>query len=319
MLPGIVFRTELNLSPNGAGLPATTFVERAAMAIARTSHGVVFDPQTDSCTSPRGLRRFVGLGREENAALLTLTWWFVDGPLGDGRGFDGLLDVLASRLPEALPRRYGLYEPPQHIYAETGRAHFLSFLRDEVRNFVVWYPHPPIAGVHVGIPNKVGGSRLGFRSGHLQIKIDIETLTQPGWARAIRDAWRQISYIVRPFYGDVRTLHGFKRNRGRYSIGQGTEHNPVCSWWWAGIPRGPVHGAVVGEPYLALWPGLRDTARIDQGLAFVSTDDWTLSEDAFQHTGEPPDNVAQHAPEFGSPDSQRTYPSVWPFESPLTQ
>jgi hypothetical protein len=289
------------------------------MAIAKTSHGIVLDPQTDTCTSPRGLRRFVSLGGEDNASLLTLTWWFVDGPIVNGEGLDGLLDILASRLPEALPRRYGLYEPPQYVLADTGRAHFLSFLRDEVRNFVVWYPNPPIAGVHVGIPDKIGGSRFGFRSGRLEIQIDIETLGQPGWARAIRDAWRQISYSVRPFYGDVRTLHGFKRNRGRYSIGPETENHPVCSWWWAGIPRGPVHAAVVGEPYLALWPDVQDHAEFDQGLAFVSTDDWTLAEDAFQRTGEAPDNIAQHAPEFRSPDSQRTYPPVWPFESPLPQ
>jgi hypothetical protein len=319
MLPGIAFRTELNLSPIDAGLSAKRFLERAAIAIAKASHGVVFDPQTDTCTSPRGLRRFVSLGSEDDASLLTLTWWFVDGPLADGEDFGGLVDVLASRLPEALPRRYGLYEPPQHIYAETGRAHFLSFLRDEVRNFVVWSPHAPVARVHLGIPDKIGGSRFGFRSARFEIQIDVEMLAQPGWARVLRDAWREISHTVRPIYGDVRTLSGYKRNRGRYSIGQQTENHPVCSWWWAGIPRGPVHAAVVGEPYLALWPGLRTTADVNRGLAFVSADDWTLPQNAFDGSGEPPDEIAQHAPEFWSPNSQRTYPAVWPFEAPLTQ
>ena len=319
MLPGIAYRTELNLSPIDAGRSALRFLERSAMAIAKTSYGVVLDPQTDTCASPRGLRRFASLGREDSAALLTLTWWFVDSPLLAGRGFAELLEVLELKLPEALPRRYGLYEPPQHVYAETGRDHFLSFLRDEVQNFVVWYPHPPLAGVHVGIPNKIGGSRFGFRSGRLEIKIDVDLLAQPGWARAIREAWRQISHTVQPFYGDARTLHGFKRNRGRYWIGPETEHHPVCSWWWAGVPRGPVHAAVVGEPYLALWPSLRSSAEFDRGLAFVSTDDWTTAENAFERRGEPPDNIAQPAPESPRPNSQRAYPPLWPFEAPFSE
>jgi hypothetical protein len=158
---------------------------------------------------------------------------------------------------------------------------------------------------------------VGF--GSLEIKIDSDTLAQPGWARAIRDAWRQISHTVQPFFGDVRTLHGFKRKRGRYGIGPETENHPVRSWWWEGIPRGPVHAAVVGEPYLALWPSLRSSVEFDRDLAFASTDDWTLPENAFRRTGEPPDNIAQHAAEFRSPDSHRRYPPVWPFEAPLTQ
>lgn len=317
-LPGIAFRTELNLSPISAPETARKLLRRTALAIAKGAHGIVVDPQMDTFTTPKGVRRLSSLGRDQNAALLALAWWFVDGPLITASGFGEMIDLLAAALPEALPRRYGLYEPPQHLYAETGREHFVAFLAEHARGLgIVWYPHPPVADVTLHIPDQIGGSRLGYRSGRFEITIDAQALAQPGWSIAVQQAWRRISHLVRPFYGDVRTFRGWLRGRGRYWGTTGTEQHPVCAWWWAGVPHGPVHAAVVGEPYLSLWGSFRNAAEYDRDLAFVSTTDWTQANNAFQLTGEPPVEIAQNTPEFGNPNAARIYPSVWPFGPPI--
>lgn len=139
----------------------------------------------------------------------------------------------------------------------------------------------------------------------MAVEVDVNSLTQPGWQTALRTAWDRVSKVVQPFYGDVRTLRGYHRSRGRYWHVSGTQQHPVKAWWWKGIPPGPAHAIVVGEPYRSLWPLLASVAHDDSGLLFASTEDWSSSDDVFVTTGPPPDDVVQ--PRMGG------YPCIWPF------
>jgi hypothetical protein len=317
LLPGIAFVTEISLAPITAGASARALLTRVATSLAKSAHGVVLDPQADSITTAKGVSRLKPLGSGESASVLALSWWFTSAPLID-RDVTLLVSALEASLPEALPRRYGLYEPPQHQYAITGRDHFISFFRDDFRPpaIVVWYPHAPIAHVGLSIPPKVGGSPLGFRCGRLTIEVDAGVLTQPGWAAGIQRAWRRISLAVRPFYGDVRTLRGFRRSRGRYWSGRQTEHHPVCSWWWAGVPTAPAHAIVLGDPYRSLWTRFCADGYAESDLCFASTDDWRLDVSPVNGIGSPPEDIAQIAPEAGFPNDERCYPRTWPFAQP---
>src|SRR5262245_23464200 len=157
LLPGISFLTEISLSPITAGANARRLIDRIAMKLAKKAHGVIFDPQTDRVTTARGVTRLTSLGSRESASVIALSWWFVSGPLIE-RNVSGLLSALESCLPEALPKRYGSYEPPQHVFDEMGRDHFVSFFRNtgDGLGSVVWYPYPPVADVSVSIPPYVG-------------------------------------------------------------------------------------------------------------------------------------------------------------------
>jgi hypothetical protein len=317
LLPGIAFLTELNLSPIGAAPSAKTLMMKVAGELARSAHGVVVDPQMDTITTVKGVSRLESLGSSENASVLALSWWFTSTPLVH-RDVTLLVEALESSLPEALPRRYGLYEPPQHQFLTTGRDHFIAFFRDSCGplGLVVWYPHAPIANVSLSIPPNVGGSRMGYRCGRLTIEVDAEALTQPGWATGIQRAWRRISHAVRPFYGDVRTLRGFRRMRGRYWSSRQTERHPVCSWWWAGVPTIPAHAVVLGDPYRSLLPEFCSTGRAEAELCFASVDDWRAEASVLNGIGRLPEGTAQVAPEFGGPDRERRYPKTWPFGDP---
>jgi hypothetical protein len=150
-LPGIAYLTELNLSPIDAPEAARKFLSRSAAAIAKAIHGVVFDPQADQVTLPSGIKRFAKPGASESASVISMSWWFIEGPAARAE-FGPLLDILKVELPEGFPRRYGSFEPPEHVFAETGREHFLTFLSEHLKGqIVVWYPSPPVSHVHVGL------------------------------------------------------------------------------------------------------------------------------------------------------------------------
>jgi hypothetical protein len=322
LLPGIAFLTELSLSPIGASKSAFEIMNRTATALAKVAHGLIHDRQKDTFTTPRGVTRLAPFEKTESASLLTLSWWFIEGPLAQ-RNVGPLIDVLEKTLPEALPRRYGGYEPPQFLYEVEGRQHFESFVAEE-KLIVVWYPHAPVAGVDIGVPDHVGGTRRGFRCGRLEIELDSSVLKQPGWELAIKRAWNAVSLVVQPFYGDVRTLHGHTRTRnGRYMFTPRTEHHPVTAWWWRGVPSGPVHAAVIGEPYRKLWPAFAAHAETEGGLSFMSACDWKADVNALADIGPVPADIAQPfmppGPYGSPPTAKLEYPSTWPFSSPFDE
>lgn len=318
-LPGIAYLTELNLSPITAAAARRQQLAKVASALAKAGHGVILDPQTETITTPAGVKRFASPGPSEDASLLTFSWWMARGELVERSEVSTLLDALAATLPEALPRRYGQCEPPEHVYAEMGKAHCVEFMRAHLQAAPVWYAHAPVAEALFAIPPEVGGSLRGFRAAHVSLAVDAEALGQPGWQAGLQAAWRRLSGVLQPFYGDVRTFRGFTRRRGRYWHGPATENHPVCSWWWAGIPGGPTQALVIGEPYPGLWPALRAQVQEENGLYFLSTGNWASPGDVYDRCPPPPAGIVQPLPERGGPHDRRPYPPVWPFGAAYTR
>lgn len=315
-LPGIEYLTLLNLEGR-----VSEAAKRAAVAtatgLARACHGVIIDPQEETQWTPSGVKRLKAVKGGGSSRTLFLSWWFLEGPLFSRSGRERFLDLLAREFPEVLPKRYGLWEPPQYLFAETGREHLLAFLDEHLPTGlpIVWHPHRPVIHVHLGFPKSPGGSPSGFRSNHLQIQVNHEALNQPGWEAQLRRFWLRMNRLIHPFYSEARTLSG------------GIFPHPVRSWWWRGVPTQLGHAVALGESYQQLWPGFLARARIDDGLALASVEDWAREAMLENTVGNVPSSIAakpfvwpegmhpNNAP-VNTPDS---YPEQWPFEPPFSQ
>ena len=319
-LPGVAFMTGLILSPTAAPESARKRIHRIADRIAQESHGAILDQQAGTLTLPTGVKRLAPLQSGQPASLLEMSWWFLSGPLMR-KDFDSFLDLLAKRLPEALPRRYGTVEPPEFRLAETGIQHLAGMMRTEETS-PVWYPSPPVADVNISVPDNPWGSRIGFRSGRLTLEIDTEAMGQPGWEKLTREVWRSFSEFAEPFYGQVSTTEGWTRSRGRYwggpavYLGDLSHSDPPRgragrSWWWRGIPMHPaLHAVVLGEPYLSLWPEFCSRAQPLGNLRALEAGDWCVTSNVLAEVGPPPERIAE---QFRRPDGDSDYPVDWPF------
>lgn len=322
LIPGISYLAELNLEPIGAPKRAHKLLGTVSRHLGRAAHGVVLDPQTDTVLTPAGVKRYRPQRRDERLSILSLPWWFTEGPLLTEAGRYEFVSLLERALPEALPKRYGLFEPPQHRYSETGREHFLGFLREHLDEVIVWYPHRPVANVSISCSSQWGATRQGFRTNYVTVDVEAKALDQPGWATALDRFWRAASRAIQPFYGDVRTLRGFARMGATYGTDMETEFHPVKGPWWIGIPRVLGHAGVLGAPYVALWPRFVKAAQVVAGLAFLSTDDWTNRKEVSNLAGGVPDTLAQRwIPEWAATryggkavNWNTEYPPTWPFE-----
>jgi hypothetical protein len=317
-LPGVAFLTEIHLEPYGAPSAARSLATKAASAIAKASHGAVVDEQAETLKLPRGIKRY---RREPGGPvdLLTMSWWYEGDQLSTTEGLEGLVGIIETMLPELLPRRYGLWEPPQFKLADHSREHLVSFLHEHGHEFVIWYPSLPALGVSWDPQERVGFAPRGFVTHHLQIDFDRAALSQPGWAVALRRFWEALSLQIEPFYGDVRTLRGYERQGSRLWVPGGAEDHPVQGPFWDGIPPGPVHGLVIGEPYASVWRDVPLKAERKGNLFFASCEDWQSADDALDLVGGLPSDIAASSRPLragawtglleGTPD----YPETWPF------
>jgi len=95
--------------------------------------------------------------------------------------------------------------------------------------------------VHLGLPENIGASKRGFRSAYFTLDIDAEVLSQAGWQTALKHLWHSLSHVLQPFYGDVRTLTGYRRNRV--------------------VLVDPFHAASPGDSMVVVWTPSRAGAR----------------------------------------------------------
>jgi len=313
-LPGIAYLVELTLEPIGAPASALAKLRSLAKKIASAGHGVVEDPQSGSMTLGTRVQRLSALGATDDATLLTMGFWYEAGVLSNADGVPELLQVLMRHLPEALPARYGEYEPPQFRLDRNGLSHLEAFMRQHWRALAVYYPSAPVAHLEVSVPETIGPSQRGYRSGRLVIDIDADAIAQPGWQAQIAHAWRAIVRLAQPYYSDVRQLRYYKRGRGRYWVTSVTERHPICSWWWSGIPTGSTYAIALGNPYLDLWSDFVVGSEKVDAISIRTASDWGVGASPLLVPNVPV-SIRQVQPEFTF-NSNRAYPDTWPFASP---
>jgi hypothetical protein len=319
-VPGVEHMTELNLEPIGAPRAAYAWLRRVAKAIASSGHGAIVDVQTDAITTPAGVHRLAA--QRSSAALdaLELSWFSADESLRSRAWLEEFVQALEHELPQALPVRYGPYEPPPYRFRETGREHLIDFLVDEYLNpsnggLAVWYPKRPVLTVTLCLD--CGPSRHGWRAHRLTVDVEAAVLEQPGWPTALQRLWRRIAHSSRAFFADVRTLRNYRPGGATFDELMAADRHPVCGWFWAGIPRDGGHAVALGQPYLTLWPQFEKLGERDGGLVFLSNDNWIQSADVFARVGGVPEALAvqcsAYAHDTFGPNLDRVYPPVWPF------
>lgn len=285
---GVTHQVSIHVMPGDAPASAKTKARRLARAMAEAGQGAFQDLQSDQLSIAKSARANpINTVRREAAensqAILSLAWYMNHSDVMKSEGVNRLLDVLARYLPEALPRRYGPYEPLRFKYAEMGRAHFVETYCEDPGTSI----YCSLPAISLSLPSFAHGHRkIGaekrYWANEVRIELDAKILDDSVWAAHLPKAFMAISRCLCPFYGEARKLRGYRISRNGALFFQtrdvpetadGMSESSPVSAWWDGIPRTPAIACVIGDPYLGLWSDRMGWKDLD-GLSYFQSMVW---------------------------------------------
>ncbi len=234
-LSDICYLTDVNIQPIQVEPSDLKRIKATLRAVARTSEGILEDPQTDEIYLPTNIKKAMTLKVDKKAPSMSISWYMDPKiPLKDMYG--KIVDIFEQYLPQALPRRYGLFEPPQFKFSEMGKTHLISFLQNE--ESIVWYATKPVSYVFISEASGKPTSRLGFRCNRIELQIAEMAFNEKNWNFAVVRLFREMAKVLGPFYAEI--IH--------------EEMDCIKSWWWKGLPQVMGDYIIIGSPYSDLIP-----------------------------------------------------------------
>jgi hypothetical protein len=235
--------------------------------------------------------------REPDASI---SIYFEDGQRFETQLFDRFLDLLQLHIPEAMPRRYGPEEPLAYKLKDHGLDHFRAEWRKNPA--LAWQANAPFSWIFTLIPNDgrdPRGPRSPFqrhyRCSLIELRAKSRICHDAAALKRTHDFLTDAAILTRGFYSEIR-------------IG-----SPGTAWWWHGIPAGKPVVAIIGAPYLNLWPEFVEMSRplgADHRLASSSINATTHEITIPPHLADPRDLKRMRR------GMNELYAPVFPFKRP---
>ncbi|MDH4178334.1 MAG: hypothetical protein OEW31_02875 [Thermoleophilia bacterium] len=238
-----------------------------ARFLAEEGGGAAFDPQVEALIWPKRKRRVAQVA-EEKTALVRLEWFVA--PPRWRRAAAELVPLLARRVPEALPRRYGATEPPAHTFDPATPERFTAFLLDGPDGAGFWYAsRPAVDGSFLvpGVPALPAGD-AAFAVGRLGVSFHGGVVeSDERWREAVAGLLVHGAVAFGAFFACAQVEPGWVVTRANRAFAPaeallGREH-VLRGRAWQGLPPVPMWLAWYGAPYSELvrdalvgeWPG----------------------------------------------------------------
>lgn len=174
-----------------------------ARRLARALDGAALDLQTEEVWSRSGGRTVTAPERQERISVVTLTWYTPAGQLADPAGV--LVDAAQRYLPEALPRRFGEYEPLQGRYADVGADGFAAAWQASTGTLFTAGQRPVLGGSL--------GSGPGDRHRHAVWTMALNLLADPlhdvRWRDAVRRFFIAVADGLPALYANAQVTRGW--------------------------------------------------------------------------------------------------------------
>lgn len=238
-------RTLIRLSVPSAALDQASHAERCARALARQLDGVVFDPQSGQVWG-RSTSRIVPRPEHHTRVSLVSLDWFCRYEDLDTEPASLFLDVCRRFLTEALPRRFGEWEPLQGNLERDGDAGFVKAWRDS--DGLTFVGSGPCAGGNLGErPDNPAGDAWT-----MSVDLFAEPLHQPEWRDVVRRFFVEMADALPAFYASATVSGGWIwTGRSLWMDGstQLSSGSTCVGGEWIGLSPDPAWWAWFGGPY----------------------------------------------------------------------
>lgn len=240
LLPGLramigrrLWQVDLHLEGESSDASLARLAEVVASLLA--TDGVVYDPQREMLRDRDGERQIVQLADlADSDKGFSLNILFNQADKVTPERMSALLTILEEELPEALPHRYGDFEPPPFRWDQGGKAAFIA--RWDRQNAPYWIGMTPASYVFTGFDYKVTTRRPMFRAGRIDFQFRSKLASDPAKMLAVLRVAEQFASELDAFY--VALIPG------------SDIHGP----FWKGLIPTEHLLLILGRPLLDLWP-----------------------------------------------------------------
>lgn len=229
----------------GSSATDTPHAVRFARKLAEASGGVVVDQQTDQ-TWHRGQLRSAAPVQRGVIDLVELRWYFRGGGSGETAA-RAWLDLARRHLPEALPRRFGTFEPLPMKLDREGPEAFVRAVATESSSVFFKGRTPCIEGSLAG-----AADRWPVLSHSLSLHR--EPLAERGWREALQRFFVGFAEASGSVYACAEVQRGLDWSGRSVWYGGDAERTTYLAarGMWAGLPPYPVWWSWFGPVYLPL-------------------------------------------------------------------
>ena len=230
-----------------------------ARHLAEHASGAAFDPQEDRLLWPRGKqKRTPSRSEERETAMLRLDWFVA--PTRWRAAVAELVPLIARRCPEALPTRYGNYEPPPHRFDRADPEPFVRFVAENEDGDGFWYASSPSFGGSFFASHAdryARGEDERYRVGRLELSFDADLITSDErWRETLVDVFVRGSEVFGAFFAAAQVEPGWIVSRTNRPFAQaaslGEGEHVLRGRLWQGLPPVPVWLSWYGDPYRQL-------------------------------------------------------------------
>ncbi len=264
-------------------------IQALAKQIAKTGDGAVHDPQEDAILWPRSRpKRFVKKRDESPGPSIELAF-FIPAGTGGAKLMEQYLRCCRRYLPEAVPRRYGTYEPMQHrLNGPEDDAEFLQLAEEQWQvgygGSFFWKSTTPFEettvffgdhrryAYHISNSHDPGRSRIRPRTLITGSVLSTPALRSDQWADALAGFVAAVSAATKAFYACASLTDWVWRGPS-----------------WIGIPDIPTWISWYGSPYRDAVPAVGPGIEVhDDGVLVRRARRPVSTELAGEHPVQPP-------------------------------
>jgi len=224
-----------------------------ARRIAERCQGAVLDPQVGSVIWPE-IRQEPPSSKKERIREINLEWYLPPNKAKEhtARSF---LAALRTQIPEAVPVRFGKFEPLQGRLEPGDDAPFLAAWSDSARDplgMLILKSKKPCFGGSINLPG-VRPPRPGDRP-VVEISLQFDgriVCTDESWRERVVSLFIELCKSLHPFYARGYVLRNVIASRGSTAFDAESESFPsgAIRGSWCGIPPTPTWMSWFGGPY----------------------------------------------------------------------
>ncbi|MGO4454271.1 hypothetical protein [Arthrobacter sp. RAF14] len=245
---------------------------RFSRRLARATDGAVVDDQMGEVWSRSSSRRVQRPERSTRVSTIDMRWFALRENLR-ADVVDDFLKIARRELPEALPRRYGEYEPFQGRASEPGDDGFVKAWKAATGSLYFTGSGPCVGG-HI---DEGPQARFPDKFWSVSLTFLVDPILGSGWVEALRRLFVKVAEDLPAFYSSAEVTGGHIWS-GR-SLSGDTRTEPCIvpvrhRKGWMGLPPKPVSWAWLGQPFETYFGQLPTdrTTTTGGGMFYASTE-----------------------------------------------